>query len=156
MHFSRVISRYFSSSSYLKKDEFFPVFSVLFYLFLGYLFTVCNLCFFSSLFSVSTFCVSPLFNFYVLYSVFYFCILFFLNFYVLVLCYILFSAFFRFYKISFNVVNRNYSSVVTRVKERFPRSGSIEVCFSMPGGVSCISEDCTMSKLSQERETGKG
>ncbi len=135
---------------------FSPVFSVLFYLFAGYLFTICSFCFFSPLFSVSTFCVSPLFNFSVLYSVLYFCILFFLNFYVLVLSYIKFSAFFLFYRISFNIVNGNYTSVVTRVKDRFPGSGSIKVCFSMPGGVFCVSEDCTMSKLSQERETGKG
>jgi len=124
--------------------------------FFWYLFTVSSLCFFPPLFSVSTFCVSPLFNFCVFHSVVYFCVLFFLNFHFLVLCYIWFSAFFRFYKVSYNIVNGNYTSVVTRVKERFPGSGCIEVSFSMPGRVSCISEDCTMSKLSQERGTGKG
>jgi hypothetical protein len=119
-----------------------------------YLFTVSSLCFFSPLFSVSTFCVSPLFDFCVFYSVlcFIFCALFLYS----VLSELLFSCcvlyfifcFFLFYKISYNIVNGNYTSVVTRVKERFPGSGSIEVCFSMPGG----GEDCTTSKLSQEKE----
>jgi hypothetical protein len=125
----------------------FSLFCFIFFWGIYLLFVVCVFFPLCSLFLLSVFLLYLISVFNILCSI---CILFFLNFYVLVLCYILFFAFFLSYKISFNIVNGNYTSVVTRVKERFPGSGSIEVCFNTPPGVSCISEDCTMSKLSQD------
>jgi hypothetical protein len=101
-----------------------------------YLFTVSSLCFFPlcSLFLLSVFLLYLISVFF--YSVL--CLIFCALFLYSVLSELLFSCcvfylifcIFSFLKISYIIVNGNYTSVVTRVKERFPGSGSIEVCFS--------------------------